>query len=153
MDENDKLKFAQIKLEREKIAFEKEKLKAETQKTRWTNLSIFVPLLIAALTIFFNAQSQIQQAKSQFTLEALQIIMAEESPAEAYSKANFLAMLFEGNLPDNFVENSGRVANYYEERHLESRIRENPTQKDAIIEAWLLIYPDDIDEEWFNKLR
>lgn len=146
MIENQELEFAKIELE-------KEKLKAERSKSIWTNLSIFIPLLIAALTIAYNAWSQTQQSRETFKLKAAEIVLSADSPSAAHGKAIFLAALFNDELPPDFDENAEEVAKMFSSNFLETRIQESPEQKEALINAWLFLHPEDKDEEWLNALR
>lgn len=144
-------------LELAKMELEREKLKLERNKAIMTSLSIFIPLLIAALTIAFNSWSQVQQSKSDFILQAAEIVISAESPTGAYNKARALAALFPEQLPPDFEEfaeafnpENFSVPSSTPKRTLLEWIIQYPDQKDEILETWSKLFPED---EWVNDLR
>ena len=157
-EEKTKLELAKIELEREKLQLEREKLKVENLKAIRTSWSIFIPLLLAAFTIAFNIWNQIQQSKSDFILQAAELVINAESPTAAQNKARALAALFPEQLPEDF----NRFANTFDPklyggRNIEETketiqewIDEHPDQHQEILDAWILLYPKDT---WIDELR
>jgi hypothetical protein len=120
------LDVEKVAIEKEKLLLERDKMKLETHKVWLTGASIFIPLLIAAISFsisFYTSaqqaklQTQLQakqaenqlamqerQAKDQFELKAAEIAMNARTPLEAKTKAKALANLFPDRLPSNFAE-------------------------------------------------
>lgn len=101
----------QLAIEREKLAIENQKLDIEAEKLKverfkaWSmGVSIFVPLLIAVLTIAYNVKLQEERARVDFELKAAEIVMAASSPAAATNKAIVLTELFPDRLSMHFRE-------------------------------------------------
>jgi hypothetical protein len=148
---------SKLDLERVKIELEHEKIKLERNKAIWTSLSIFIPLLIAALTIAFNSWSQVQQTKSDFILQAAEIVMSSETPTGSYNRARALAALFPEQLPSNFQsfaeafnpEKYAAPSTTAQKTLLEWLIL-YPEQREDILDAWIILFPED---EWVNDLR
>jgi hypothetical protein len=90
--------------ERIRLLLEHEKVVAERIKSGSTALSIFIPLLIATLTIAYNMQGAARRANVDFELKAAEIVMTAESPAAAVNKAKVLVALFPDRLSPRFVE-------------------------------------------------
>ena len=85
-----------------RLLLENEKTSA-TKVSAWsTAVSIFIPLLIAALTIAYNVYLQSQRTKIDFELKAAEIIMSAESPTAARNKATILVELFPEHLSPRF---------------------------------------------------
>jgi hypothetical protein len=145
-------------LEMAKIELEREKLKLERSKSWMTSLSIFIPLMIAALTIAYNSWSQVQQSKTDFMLQAAELVIGAETPTGAKNKAGALAVLFPDQLPANFKmfvddftpSDYGERSKDDVKKTLEERINQTPEQKDKIIDAWILLFPEDT---WVDELR
>lgn len=113
-------------LEYEKLELEREKIRLERYKARWTSISIFVPLLVAAVSISVGFWTQTQQAKiqsetqalqaklqlelqdrqarSEFELKAAEIVMNTDYPETTQHKAKALLSLFPDKLQYNFAE-------------------------------------------------
>lgn len=105
------MKFKQIEqlqgiddAERIKLLLEREKIATERVKAWSTALSIFVPLLIAALTVVYNVRLQERRARIDFELKAAEIVMSANSPTAAANKAAVLVELFPARLSPRFGE-------------------------------------------------
>jgi hypothetical protein len=151
------LERVKIELERGKLQLEQEKIKLERSKAIWTSLSIFIPLLIAAITIAFNSWSQVQQSKSAFTLQAAELVMNTDSPTATYNKARALSALFPDQLPPSFNDFAEEfnpdlysVETSTARRTLLQWIIDKPQQKQEILDAWIALFPE---HEWVNDLR
>lgn len=90
--------------ERIRLLLEQEKITAERIKSWSTAVSIFIPLLVAALTILYNVRIQAERARTDFELKAAEIVMSAESPAAAGNKATVLVELFPERLSPRFRE-------------------------------------------------
>ena len=53
-----------LELEHEKIQLDKDRLKIDKFKAWWTGISIFIPLLVVALTLSFNSWQQIRNSQT-----------------------------------------------------------------------------------------
>lgn len=102
-------------LEEKKLELEMQKIKIERFKGWATGGSIVISLLIAAVTIAFGIWSQHKQvmmqialqdkqAKSQFEIQAAEIVMNTDTPGVTHNKAKALLALFPDTLPKNFAE-------------------------------------------------
>ena len=154
MDDQQKNEFD---LELAKIELEREKLKLERNKAIWTSLSIFIPLLIAALTIAFNAWSQARQAQSAFLLQTAEIVMNADSPTGSFNKARALAALFPQQLPSDFSTFTETfdpakysVPTTSAQKTLLEWLILYPDQRQQILDDWLSLFPKD---EWVEALR
>ena len=89
-------------LEKIKLELEFERIKVERFKIRGTFLSIIIPLIVAALTIFYGVLMQNQQSKTNFQIKAAEIVLNATSPQAALNKAIVLSELFPDRLPMDF---------------------------------------------------
>ncbi|MDA8079979.1 MAG: hypothetical protein M0Z79_13720 [Nitrospiraceae bacterium] len=87
-----------------RLLLEHEEMAAGRIRAWSTAVSIFIPLLIAALTIVYNVHLQAQRAKIDFELKAAEIVMSAESPTAAHNKATVLVELFPERLSPRFRE-------------------------------------------------
>ena len=85
-----------------KLKLEFERIKVERFKAMGTFLSIVIPLIITALTIFYGVLMQNQQSKTNFQIKAAEIVMNAASPQAATNKAIVLSELFPDRLPKDF---------------------------------------------------
>jgi len=92
-----------LTLQMEANRIESQKLELEKRKLRWTVLSLFVPLLIAASSVAYAVWNNAQQARIDFQIKAAEIVMETQSPGGAVNRARFLATLFPDYLPADFA--------------------------------------------------
>ena len=142
-------------LEQQKLELEREKLKLERFKAVWTSLSIILPLLIAAATIYFNSRGQAAQARADFKLKAAEIVMNTSGPSEARGKAQALTALFPDEIPADFAQgfeslDVGSRKMSTSQKALLDLIVEHPDQRNEIIDMWLAVAPFDT---WAENLR
>jgi hypothetical protein len=90
--------------ERIRLSLEREKVAAERVRSWTTAVSIFIPLLIAALMVAYNIRSLAERARIDFELKAAEIVMSAESPTAAANKASVLVELFPERLSPRFRE-------------------------------------------------
>lgn len=93
-----------LPIEKLKLKLELERLSIERRKTWATAISIFIPLIIGAITIFYGIKSENQRAASSFEIKAIEIVMNASSPIAATNKAIVLSELFPDRLPKDFKE-------------------------------------------------
>jgi hypothetical protein len=91
-----------LKVEREKLAVEKYKARLEAQKTKWTAISVAIPIVVALLTVGYGFWSARETALFQFQMEAAKSVMQSPSPAEANNRLVYYKKLFPKQLPDSF---------------------------------------------------
>ena len=147
--------YSKLDIEQQKLALEYEKLKLERFKAIWTGISIFIPLLIAVGTIFFNAKNQAEQAQIDFQLKAAEIVMNSSGPSEAKGKAEAMVALFPDYIPADFAKSfvpldygSSKIS--ASQKALLDLIVEHPDQRNEIIDMWLAVAPYDT---WAENLR
>jgi hypothetical protein len=73
---------------------EQEKLSEERSKTRWTAISVFVPLMALVITIYFGIRSDREKARVDFAIKAAELVVDTKNPGEAHAKAEALEDLF-----------------------------------------------------------
>ncbi|MHB9075488.1 MAG: hypothetical protein ACYC6G_18445 [Desulfobaccales bacterium] len=96
-------------LERAKLIAEYKRIKIDQSRTIWITLSILIPLLTALCSIFFGIYNFDKQAKKDFEIKAIEIVMNSSSPQVALNKAKVLAEMFPDRLPKNFVNTLGKL--------------------------------------------
>lgn len=97
-------KREQLRLDRERLELEKEKLKIEREMRKWSIFSVFIPLMIVAVTISFNNLNQVRQARMDFALKATEIVINSQSPSEIQDRMTILSEIFPDQLPDDFMQ-------------------------------------------------
>jgi len=151
----EKLDKAKIEEERQKNRIERRKLAFEIAKYKregWlgfltTPLSIFIPLLIAALAFAGGVYSEIKQtnranelANREFKLKAMEMIFTTKNPQSAKNKAKLLVELYPDDFPPDFSTdfNPAKYAQLDSEVLLEITrlVAEHPTEQDRIIRLW-----------------
>jgi hypothetical protein len=151
-----KIEREKMEIEREKIRLENEKLAIERSKTKWTVASIFIPLLIGALSIAYSAYSQVQQARYDFELKVAELVMSSENPTGSMNRARAIQALFPERLPDKFAASfdpklySVPKTSDSSKKELLKLIVEHPDQKQEIIELWSLLFPGD---DWILDIK
>lgn len=162
-ENNIELEREKMELERQRILLEQERLKVDRFKAWWTGISILIPLLVAAATMAFNTCSQVQQAQSEFMLQAAEIVTDTSGPVGARNKARALAALFPDRLPESFANFAEAFdpdlyggSNISDEKNVSDEKKEllrwiiaNPEQKEEIVEMWIELFPE---QEWANDL-
>jgi hypothetical protein len=178
------LERAKLQLDRERFEHDKElarerfdheqqldksKTSEEKRRTWLTAGSIFIPLLIAALT-FANASFtqdrqaedqlalQAQQAQAEFELKAADIVMASDSAAGTYNKARAMRALFPNRLPLDFADSfnpsdftsSNEAGVVQSKKELLNLLADHPSERQQIIDTWKYLFPDD---EWVKDLE
>ena len=88
--------------EKIKLKLELERIKVERFKAWGTVLSIVIPLIVAALTVFYGVLLQSERSKTDFQIKAAEIVMNAASPQAATNKAIVLSELFPDRLPKDF---------------------------------------------------
>ncbi|MHB9074223.1 MAG: hypothetical protein ACYC6G_11940 [Desulfobaccales bacterium] len=91
-------------LERAKLRIECERIKIDRSKTKWTAISILIPIFATIATICFGIYNFANQARNDFEIKAVEIVMNSPSPQVALNKAHVLVEMFPDRLPTNFVQ-------------------------------------------------
>ena len=101
----------QLEIERENLQLEREKFALQLRQYRWTVTAVLVPFLVAMGTVAvsfhaFTEQAELQQkqAADQFEITAAQLVVNNNDPDVAYSRARALQELFPRRLPADWVE-------------------------------------------------
>lgn len=95
--------------EKIRLLLDYEKVRIERFKGWSLAISVFVPLIIAVLTLMYNVQLQEKRAKIDFELKAAEIVMSASSPVAAANKAAVLTELFPDRLSTRFKETLERL--------------------------------------------
>ena len=90
-----------LELERDKVRLEKEKLELERQKTRWTTLSIMVPLLAVTITTAVGFWSQYKQSRDQIGMKLIEAIVDGDSDG---IKASLYLNFYSDYFPPKYVK-------------------------------------------------
>jgi len=138
------------------LQIEYEKLRMEKLKAWLTGLSIFIPALIAIISISWQMKnaSKLKQSdtKTAFQLKAAEIVLNSASPAAARNRAEVLRQLFPEYLPSDFAKSfdSTILPGTRKQDKLEflKLISQYPSLKKEIIKTWKKLFP--WDDEWLN---
>jgi len=137
-----------IEVERERIQLEREKLKSAQRRAFWISILIFIPLMIAAVSIAYGTFSQVQQEQSRLQLTAAEEVLNSSGFTEAQNRASALATLIPDVLPADFVSSLdpkvfiGPKADY--ELVLLQLLLAYPERRQEIIDSW---------KQFFNEER
>lgn len=149
-----KLESRKVELEVKRLRLDEKKVEDERNQAKLRTISIFIPLLIAALGIFFNVWSQGRQAQYDFELTAAEVVMDSSSPTGTANRARALAALFPDHLSANFAEefdpslySSPNSAD--SKKELIQLLIEYPDQEEKILKLWATLFPGD---EWLIPL-
>ncbi len=147
-DESARREHELIEVEREKLQFEREKLKSAQRRARWISILIFIPLMIAAVSIAYGTYSQVQQEKSRLQLTAAEEVLNSSGFTEAQNRARALVTLIPDVLPADFANSldpkvfMGPKADY--ELVLLQLLLAYPERRQEIIDSW---------KQFFNEER
>jgi hypothetical protein len=151
-DESARREHEMIEVERERIQLEREKLKSAQRRAFWISFLIFIPLMIAAVSIAYGTFSQVQQEKSRLQLAAAEQVLNSSGFAEAQNRARALVTLIPDVLPADFVSSldpkvfSVPKADY--ELVLLQLLLAYPERRQEIIDSWKQFF----DEERWNAV-
>lgn len=119
-------------------------------------LGLAVPLLVAAITQAVSVYNQNKQAKRDFELKVVEVLLSEGSPDVLRNKARAFKALFPHLFPSDFGENfkpsefgSGGAAPE-PGIALITLIAEHPAQKDLILQTWRQVFPKD---KWLDAVK
>jgi hypothetical protein len=135
----------------ERLELDRQRLRHELRQTRWTAVAVFVPLAIALgsiamtlKTIANQSELQARQATDQFQMTAANIVVNNNDPDLAYSKALALQQLFPERLPRQWVERFNPkhyCLPVFEDRMIFARLAiEHPDQRQALNALWQQMY-------------
>jgi hypothetical protein len=166
--ERDKLQLEMERFEHQK-ELDKNKSGEERFRTIATSLSIFIPLIVAAITFASSSYSQARQAEdqlelrqiqdqAQFELQAAEIVMASDNPAVTYNKALALEILFPNRIPSDFADefdpgkfsSSSPAGIVQSKKELLTLLAEHPEERRQILDTWKQLFPED---EWVKELE
>jgi hypothetical protein len=153
-DESGRREHELIEVEREKLQFEREKLKSAQRRAFWISILIFIPLMIAAVSIAYGTLSQAQQEKSRLQLAAAGEVLNSSGFAEAQNRARALMTLIPDALPADFVSALepkvfiGPKADY--ELVLLQLLLAYPERRQEIIDSWKQLFNE---ERWSTVLE
>ena len=148
-DESVRREHELIEVERERIQLEREKLKSAQRRAFWISILIFIPLMIAAVSIAYGTFSQVQQEKSRLRLTAAEEVLNSSGFAEAQNRASALVTLIPDVLPADFVSSLdpkvfiGLKADY--ELVLLQLLLAYPERRQEIIDSWKQLFNE---ERW-----
>jgi len=127
-------------------------------------LSVFVPLMVAAVAYWSTAANEASQSKRHselaaaqskrdFELEVARIALSAENPAAASRKANMLKALFPGKLSPEFATEFNPAAfEIYStagsKREVLNLLLANPGKETQILAWWARLFPADADGEF-----
>ena len=153
---------SQISIDRERFEFNKkleyDKLSVERDKTQFSGLALFLPLLLGILTLAWQQRLAFRlkeaEAKLSFQLKAAEIVLGSSTPAAAQNRAHALEKLFPVYLPPGFSTSFdfSKLPGNKAERKTEilKMLAANEGQHDSIVAMWRALFPE--EEEWLVKL-
>ena len=173
-ERNPDLEQRKIDLEYERLkqeyAIEQAKLEVEKSKSRMTALSICVPLIAIAVTLWFNHLSELNKAKADFDLEtkkaradfllkSAEIIMSKQigAPSEAQMKAKILSAMFPYDLTYDLVTSFDLTKYDYpvwSDSNAQDKFVEviaQKTDKRELIHIWRALFPK--DKQWLDDVE
>jgi hypothetical protein len=139
---------AKLALEQRRLALEEKKIIANEAKWPFeimqpigTVVAIFIPLLVAALTLR-------SQAKANFLLKAAEVVMASRSPEVALRRAALLEAAYPKWLPPGFFTKKPEIRDFpgyiYDQKiELFRAMSASPTRQGDIARIWRKLYPDE----------
>jgi hypothetical protein len=147
------IELQKLEIERRKLDLERRKVEIELSKTKWTAVSVMVPLLAGIGTVGFGLWSTREQAKSAFEVEVAKSILSAPTPSEAAGKADFFMKLFPGKLPATFAGQVDYVSFDAGEVAAKKLLFEMMAKKldpGDSLSLWRSLFPDD---EWARTLN
>jgi hypothetical protein len=145
--------MADESVEREKLAFEQRKWdeqhRIEKRKLWFSTGSIVIPLLVVAVTIYWNTLAQKSASQAAFELKVAEVILEPDTVTESQNRADGLVALFPTRLPSDF---SKRLQPLNEKLHrpdmdkralLNLLIAVPKERRKEVLGLWLVFYPDD----------
>jgi hypothetical protein len=90
--------------EKIKLKMDCERIRISERRMQLTLATIFIPLILAAITLGFSVYLENEKAKNNFEIKAVEIVMNASSPKAAQHKAMVLFALFPDRLPENFKD-------------------------------------------------
>jgi hypothetical protein len=162
MNENDDtdIKQEDKKLELERFQFEKKKfteeLRTERIKTVATALSIIIPVIVAGWTINSNLTLQANQAKYDFSLKVVDIVMSAKTPAGTEARAKVLRDLFPNYFEKDFLKpfnaseysaSKSENIRIRKDQFFQTLLEETYMDQGLVVYWWEKLYPEDT---WLN---
>lgn len=186
---NSGIEERKLDLERAKFEFEKEKHKSETDQKRQDSrnelikaivaaVSLGVPFLVAIIGLWAEGrnrrhdeiaqrQSREKNEELQFQLKAAEIALDVRISAEIRPKAEALAQLFPGRLPQDFARNLDPEMIHFGLPNAEAKMEllkllsQYPGERDVTLRIWGHMFPADTgkwrrsehpDYSWFKAI-
>ena len=150
--DKERLAFEKKKWE-ESLAIEKQKLECEKVSRIVSTAGVVIPLLIVAMTIYWNTHIQKLQHKADFDLKSAEVILGPTTVTESQNRADGLVALLPNRFPAGF---SSRLEPLHEKlqkpeqsgkRALLNLLAAAPKERrKEILELWLAFYPTDRDK-------
>ena len=170
----DELNQVKLQVERDKLTLEERRLELQRRQIQWTAIAVFVPLVIAMGTIAISlitlgrqaelqrasaltaATIQQRQAADQFEMTAAQLVIANNDPDIASSKAFALQRLFPDRFGPDWVERFDRKAfclPLLEDRMAFARLAlEHPADNQRVATLWQLMFCEQASEPFTKWL-
>jgi hypothetical protein len=142
-----------LEIEREKLSIEWEKLSVERYKARWSAISVAVPLVAIAATVFLGFWGQYQKSRDDFALKTAEILLQGDNPDVTKNKATALQTLFPSQLPKDFAESFDPQKYAVDPDTLPARkelltlMAAKPENATQILAMWRSMFPED---EWLE---
>ena len=116
-------------------------------------MSVFVPLMVAAVAYWSTASNQAAQSTRNFELEAARIVLGAESPAAAFHKASMLKALFPDKLSPEFATRFEPSAfetysSAGSKREVLNLMLAHPGEEAQIVAWWARLFPADAEGEF-----
>jgi len=152
-----------LDLERERLELERRKSQLDLRQSRLTAFAIFVPLLVAMGSIAISLRAftkeaalQREQARNQFDMTAAQIVVNNNDPDLAYSKAKVLSELFPGRFSPEWIERFNPKTYCmpaFDDRITFAKLAiEHPDERKSLVSLWLQTYCQQENSEFTKWL-
>lgn len=143
--ERNKLQFESKKWE-ESLAVEKEKLWLEKRNVWISTGSIVIPVLLVAVTIYWNTLAQERESQAAFELKVAEVVLGTRTVKEAQDRADGLVALFPERLPADFSKRleplRKNLQQTMDERALLNLLIAAPKERrKEVLDLWLIFYP------------
>lgn len=146
--EREKLAFEMTKWD-QSLALEREKIALERRNALLSRVSIIIPLLVVAVTIYANTLDQRHAAQDAFELKVAEAVLEAKSVTESSNRADGLAAFFPERLPRDFAKRLEPLKTKLQRGEMDRRalltmlVNSPRERRQEVLELWLLFYPAD----------
>jgi hypothetical protein len=135
---------------KETIALVRERLSVEKTKARWSAAAVIVPLVVAMLTVWQVVWTLGRQARANFELRAMELVMQSPTREDAVARAVGFRALFPQHLSPNFESVAKYwVPNQEPKKEFIKLLAARGLTKREMLAVWKQVFPGD---EWAQNV-